>query len=410
MKNKRVYTESSHYCFRSVHAEKYYKFRSGQTLIVGIIFLAVVLILSSSLFSRVSSFVSFSSTSVVNEQATNLAEAGIEKALWQLNQTAGSYTGELNTALGTTGVFTVSIANKSSNIKTITSTGFVPNQTKPRSKRTLKVDAAIDNAQISFHYAVQVGTGGVIMNNNSVINGSLYSNKSGVSISGSNGSIITGDAYAAGSITTPNPTVLGTKHENETPAEMPEIDYQTWKDVATAGGTTTCTPTCNLATSNIGPGKYIGNLYITNGAIITLNGPVYVTGDVTVDNNGKVNLANSFGSNGTVFIADGTIAVSNNGGFNPNNSTPKGYILVVTTSTSASAITISNNGANAVFYALLGGATLSNNSQVTALVASSLTMGNNSTLNYDSGLASANFTSGPGASWLMKKGTYKFSQ
>ncbi len=385
------------------------KNRSGQTLIAAIVFLAVILILSSSLFTRVSGFMSFNSTSISNEQATYLAEAGIEKALWQLNLSAGAYTGETNTTLGTTGVFTISIANKNSNLKTITSTGFVPNSIKPKSKRTIKMDAAIDSAQISFHYAVQVGTGGVTMNNNSTINGSIYSNKTGTSISGSNGSIITGDAYAAGTITTPNPTVIGTKHENETPSVMPQIDYQDWKDVATAGGTTTCSPTCNLATSSIGPRKYVGNVNIINGEIITLNGPVYVTGNVLVDNNGKVNLANSSGSSGKVFIADGTVAVSNNGGFNPNSSNPKGYILVVTTSTSASAITISNNGANAVFHALLGNASLSNNAQVTALVAKTLTMGNNATLNYDSGLASATFTSGPGASWIMKKGTYKFS-
>jgi len=383
--------------------------KNGQILVIALVFLTVIAILSASLFTRTANFVSFGSRSIGKEQANSLAEAGLEKAFWQLNQTAGSYTGEANTTLGTVGTFTTTIQNKSGNLKTITATGYVPNATKPKSKRVIKVDVGIDNTIIAFNYAVQVGTGGVTMSNNSTVNGSVYSNKTGVSITGSNGARITGDAFAVGTITSPNPVVNGTKNQNQTPSVMPTLDYQEWKDAATAGGTTTCSPTCSIGTSSIGPRKYQGNLTVTNGAIITLNGPVYVTGNVIISNNGKVNLSNTFGSNGTIFVTDGTVLVSNNGGFNPNTANPKGYILVATTSTSASAMSVSNNGANATFYALEGDASLSNNASVTALVADSLTMGNNATLNYDSGLASSSFSSGPGGSWQPIKGTYKYS-
>lgn len=404
MKKRTVYTER----MRSVYPKR---MRRGQVLVVGIVFMSVVLILSASLFSRVSNFMGFSSTSIVSEQANNLAEAGIDHTLWQLNKTAGTYIPPATeTQVGTTGTFLVSVTNKSSNLKTITATGFVPNSANSKAKRTIKIDAAIDSQEIAFHYAVQVGTGGVSMSNNSTINGSVFSNKTGVSISGSNGSIINGDAWAAGTITSPNPIILGNKHENEAPSDFPSIDNQPFIDEATNGGTITCSPTCTLSTSDFGPKKYEGNVLITNGAIMNMLGHVYITGNLTVDNNAKVNLNNSFGSNGKAIVVNDTVTVSNNGVFNPTNASPKGYILVITNSTSVNAMSIANNGANAVFYALFGSAVMSNNSSVNALVAKQLTMGNNSTLNYDTGLASANFVNGPGASWLMKKGTYKFSQ
>ncbi len=389
---------------------------SGQIIIVGIIFLSVVLVLASSLFNRVSNFMNFSSSSIINEQANNLAEAGIEKAIWQLNQTAGSYTGEADTTLGATGTFTVTITNKNSSLKTITATGFVPSSTKPRAKRTIKVDATVDSTQISFHYAVQVGTGGINMQNSSIINGSVYTLGN---ITGSGSSIINGDAYAVGTISSPDPTILKPPpHPNQTnPPDMPTIDYQFWKDEATAGGVTNCGGTCTFSsgTPNLGPQKYIGNLTLQNTAAAVMNGPIYVTGNITVQNSASLKLNNSFGSNGSVLITDGKVSTQNSGSFLPtctnpptcSTPNPKGYILVVTTSTAIDAIKVQNSGVNAIFYALAGGADLVNTAQVTALIANRLEMENTATLNYDQGLANANFTSGPGASWIMKKGTYK---
>src|SRR3989344_1233623 len=131
--------------------------RSGQVMIIAIIFLAVVLILAASLFARVAGFLQFGSNSILREQATNLAEAGVDFAIWQLNLTAGSCPitecGPEKT-LGTTGSFIATVADKNASIKTITSTGYVPNSTTPRAKRTIKVDVVISAQTISFRYAV----------------------------------------------------------------------------------------------------------------------------------------------------------------------------------------------------------------------------------------------------------------
>src|SRR3989344_3905783 len=175
------------------------KFAQGQVMIITIVFLAVVLILAASLFSRVAGFLSFNSRSIMGEQAHELAEAGVDHALWQLNETAGSFTGQDDVAVGTTGTFTTEVENKSPSIKTITSTGYVPASSGSRAKRTIKVDAVVDSTTISFRYAVQVGTGGVEMENSATINGSVYSNGN---ISGENSSRINADDCAVGTIST----------------------------------------------------------------------------------------------------------------------------------------------------------------------------------------------------------------
>lgn len=383
------------------------KNKRGQVLIVAIIFLAVFIILSTGIFSRVTSFIIFGSNTSLKEQAVNVAEGGVDYAIWQLNQTVGSFTGANNVAIGTTGTVNITITTKNASLKTITSTAYIPNSTSPRAKRTIKVDTVIGTQTIAFNYAVQVGTGGVTMANSSTINGSVYSNGS---IAGTGPSSINGDAYAVGTISNP-PSVAGTYNPNSSPSTMPTVDYNFWKTAANINNDPiTCSPTCNInSNQNMGPRKYIGNLSIANGAVITVKGPIYVTGNFSIANLSQFNLDNSFGSTGTTLIVDGTVTVQNNGHFNPTNAIPKGYILVISTSTLNPAISIANNGASAIFYALDGGARMQNSAAVSALVAKSLTLLNSATLNYDSGLASGQFSSGPGGSWQIKKGTYHYT-
>lgn len=390
---------------------------SGQILVITIVFLAVILVLSASLFSKVTSFIRFGSNSVMHEQAVDLAEAAIDKTLWQLNQTGGTYTGETNTALGTTGTFTVTVTDKSPGIKTITATGNVQSGNSPAEKQTIQVDTSISSDIISFRYAIQVGTGGIVLGQSAQINGTVYSNApdgANKSIQGGQSSTITGDAWTVGTISTPNPIVQGTKYQNQSPSQMPTINYQEWKDAATTGGTIDCSLTPSLCTLSgqgvaaIGNKKYIGDLNIQQQKIVTITGPVYVTGNINLSQSAQLNLDQSFGSNGTVLITDGIVSIGQSAGINPTDANPKGYILVVTSSSDNSAVTISQSGANAIFYALEGGAQMGQSAHATAIIAKSLTLGQTVTLTYDQGLASANFSSGPGGSWAIRKGTYHF--
>jgi len=399
--------------------------KSGFVLLIGILVVTAIIILSASQFDRVANFVRQGSNKVIQQQAVNLAEAGVDYAIWQLNANAGNwYDSETEIAVGTTGTFFATATDASANIKNVVVTGYVPNSTSPRQKSTVKTQVVIDTETISFNYAVQVGTGGVQMDNNSTITGNVYSNKTGVSISGGNGSRITGSAFAVGTISSPDPTVTGTRHENQAASTMPTVNYQQWRDAAATGGTTQCSPTCTLSGSgNVGPKKYQGNLTFAASSTYSMKGPIYVTGDVILYNKAKLNLDSSFGSNGSVIIADGKIFVDNLAEINPTNSTPKGYILVISTSTAdtnqvncgvpdvnSNAICIDNNGVNAIFYALEGGATMDNNSGVASLLAKKLFLDNSATMAYQSGLASAQFTTGPGGSWVIRKGSYQYTK
>ena len=76
---------------------------------------------------------------VDSHKAFYLAEAGVEKAIFELTRN-GSYTGETNVALGD-GVYDVTVTSADSQ-KEIDAVGYVPNKTSPRSRREIKVSAA----------------------------------------------------------------------------------------------------------------------------------------------------------------------------------------------------------------------------------------------------------------------------
>lgn len=166
----------------------------GQVLLLALGFTAILLISIASLVSFVTLDNRSERLSVASAQALALSEAGIDEAVYQLNQN-GSYTGE-TTSLPT-GTFTTSIATINSNTKRVTSTGYVPNATNPIATRTVQATLSINTSVVSFNTGVQVGDGGLTMNNGSQIIGNVASNGP---ISGSgtitNTAIVSGPAAA----------------------------------------------------------------------------------------------------------------------------------------------------------------------------------------------------------------------
>lgn len=380
------------------------KKKPGQILIFGIVILATITILIAGLFGRLGGFLNFGYNQTAKEQAGHLAEAGIEKGLQQLNATAGTYTGEDKTQVGSIGSFSVSVTDKSPTVKVVKSTGFAKANDKAPIQQTVEVEVYLTNQNVAFSYAMQVGTGGMQMDNGSQVSGNVYSNKAcpGDSIYGDNGTI-TGNAYAVCTIDS-SIDVQGQSFINQPPSQMPEIDYEIWKNAAEQGGTTTCTPTCTLTAGNISSQKYEGNVIFANGSTYTLNGPVYVTGTVLFDNNSTLTLSDDFGTNSTVLISDNFVQVDNNAIIDPNSS-GKGFVIIVSTLKDAPAVQIDNNGVNTMFYALDGNASMLNNSGVKALVAKFVHLHNNAIVTYDSGLATTTISAGPGGSWTPIQGT-----
>ena len=135
------------------------KKESGQILIL--VFVALGVVLFTVLFVIAGSQVYFQNSRYVAqaESATNIAEAGLDKALASLNATAGSYSGEEETMMGD-GSYSVEVIPVSTSTKIIESTGYIPNKLSPKAKRKIKIQVS-KGIGTSFNYGVQVGDGGL---------------------------------------------------------------------------------------------------------------------------------------------------------------------------------------------------------------------------------------------------------
>jgi hypothetical protein len=168
---------------------------TGQMLLFAIIVVAILLVntlLITSGSLRLSQNSKFTLTQL---QALNLAEAGVDKALASLNTSAGSYTGQAETALGP-GSFEVTVTSPNTTTKTITSTGYIPNKTNYKTKKSVTINVSRGTG-LAFNYGVQVGDGGFQLGQNAVINGSVYS---GNNFTAGNNSLISGDVYISGGV------------------------------------------------------------------------------------------------------------------------------------------------------------------------------------------------------------------
>lgn len=368
--------------------------QNGQIIILTLIFLAIILLLSSVLLGLVGQNVQATRRALAKEQALFLAEAGIDRAVWQLNVTGGAYSGETDTVLAT-GVFDVGIVNISATVKEITATGYVPGKASPKAKTQIKVRASIDADILSFNYAVQIGDGGLNMQNGSRVNGSIYSNGM---IDGDTNARITGSAYSAGaggrifdkvqidadahahqidsniavggsaygntltsttvggsvfmyaisnctvggnaSYTTKASCTIGGSQTTPYPGEpdppalpFPISDQQlvNWKNEAAGGGTITGNYSLSGGeTVSLGPKKITGDLILANNSTLNLTGRLWVAGNIDISNGAIVRVDASYAGASEVVLNDGWIHIQNNGLFS-GSGTPGSYLLFANT-------------------------------------------------------------------------------
>jgi len=391
--------------------------------------------------------------------AVQLAEAGLQKALFCLNATEGTncggtfgldYAGETDIDLGSgTGTFTTTLAGTST-LKTVTAVGTTPSGV---SKTILaEVSAEPDSDNAAFGFALQSGTGGAHIDNLATIDGTIYSN--GDVICQSPAAIIDGDAYVAianGLIdectvnydahadrildatvvgdayydTDPTDiagsTVTGLKYPGSTtpvPEEMPEVDLAFWHESALDGGTLPG-PYSPADGSSLGPKKIEGDLIMDNNVDITITGPVWVEGNIITGNNCSFTLDSSFGRYSTAILADKPADTANYGKIDVSNGTgiygsgdSRSHLLFISTNTSVNtsspALGVANNAAGAVFLALNGMLKLANNAGAKSLSAHTLYVSNGATVNYvESDLAAASFSNSPGGVWRLGAGGWR---
>ncbi len=409
----------------------------GYILLLTLVFLGIFATVAVAYLNFVTASARSARYDIASSQALALAEAGVDEAIYQLDQDP-DYGGETDTALGG-GVFTVVISNANTSTKRITATGSVPSA----ATQTITVLADINSSLVSFHYGVQVGAGGVSMNNGSQIIGNLFSDGS---ISGSG--TITGDATVASG--TPSTslsgitvngtawahtlsnctvgkdayyqaisgcTVDGTSYPGSAdaqPAAMPISNAQisSWEATASAGGVT-AGPYTVSGSKTLGPQEIDGNLTVANGATLTLSGVVWVKGNITLANDSTLTVSPTTGNEGAILIADvpgsnateGTVMLANNITVSGNGS-PGSYPMILSTNSGSSAITLSNNSNGVILYASQGTVLVSNNGGANEITAYQLSLSNNATVTYLSGLQSSSFSNGPGGSWDIVPHTY----
>lgn len=164
---------------------------------MALIFLGIVAVLVSVTLKNTYSYTNVTSRRVNDQEAVRVAEAGIEKAVWCLNnpnnttdcpQSGGNFVGETSVSIGR-GSYTTSVS-ASGSTATVTSTSTVKG-TGGTSTKQLQAKLKTDNTYVSFNYGIQAGAGGVSMGNGNTISGNVYT--SGSIVAG-NGSSITGDA------------------------------------------------------------------------------------------------------------------------------------------------------------------------------------------------------------------------
>ena len=410
-----------------------------------VVILATMLVLLAGLVIVLSAgYISLSNIKAVRNniysvQAYYAAEAGIEDALLRLidpvmdDPNPGTYSLTVGEAEATFEEITPDISGS----YTIISKGDKSNRI-----RKVKTVLAITTTDISFHYGVQVGGGGMTMENNSEIYGNVFSNGSVVGKNGRGkikntikvateeseikGLIITEDAYAhncedcdiGGNFyysggaqvdcgDTISSSVQGTK---DLPIE--NIHINGWMDEAVAGGD----PLPGYTVENditLGPKKIEGDLIVKIGKTLTLTGTLWVTGIITIYNGATIKLHSNYGSTSGVMVAgcrpeqeepcaDGIIDVRNGAILLGSEEDDKSYIMLLTTNGSTDfndpAIHVKNTTEGAIFYASAGVIRLGN-VEIKEATGYALYLDNGAIVEYDSGLADAQFASGPGAGY-----------
>jgi len=431
----------------------------GYVLVLALIFLGIFFTVGSTYLSSVTTFARSARYDVASAQALSLAEAGIDKAAYQLNQNA-SYSGENNTALGS-GVFTITVSTIDSSTKLITATGFVPSSSSPLATKTIKVKIGVTNDVISFHYGVQAGQGGFNLQNSSKIIGNVFA---GGSVIGSGGNYIYGDVISSGAsglvygihatssvyahtignagtativdknayyVTKTNTTVTGTSYPNspdQATTSLPISDAQIadWEAQAVAGGTKNCAGgdyDISSGSVTLGPVKIPCNLHISNSATVTIQGHIWVAGNIIVENSAVIKMAPALGAENVAIIADNptdlingsTIAVKNTASFQ-NSGTAGSFIFLISQNKSAEtggsveAFSLANSASALVAYAAHGLIPIENSVSLKEVTAYKVVLKNSASVTYDTGLPNAVFESGPGGSWTFVPGTYVITQ
>lgn len=359
--------------------------------------------------------------SIAAAQAYYGAEGGIEDALLRLAK-GKKWSSPYTFPVGLASV-EVQISELFAGSRTITAKGNV-------NSRIRKVRAVyeLDTTEAEFFYGAQVGDGGLIMRNNSTVNGNIFSNGNvsgevnslvggtakvsgaghsitGATVSGDayvdmcKDSRITGTLYAITQSECTYGTFVRASPPDPVPLPIPQSDIDNWKLQAASGGTIG-TQTYSSGTWELGPVKIAGDLTVKNTAALIVKGVIWVTGNVTVANSAQVRLDGSYGSLSGQIISDGKITLQNDS-VSSGSGSRGSYLMYLSTAVLNPAIEVQNSAVVDIVYTSQGWIKIQNNASMRQVTGYGIEVANSATVTYEIGLQDAAFTSGPSAGWQV---------
>lgn len=191
--------------------------------------------------------------------------------------------------------------------------------------------------------------------------------------------------------------------ENPARAELPISDgiIQDWKNTAACGGCTVIAGNHTVSGSEtLGPAKINGNLDFAQNATLTITGTIWVTGTIDISKDATIKLDTGYGTLSGILMSDDTVNVKKESTFQ-GSGTPGSYILLMSTkdAPASTVMDVDKNSAGVIYYAGKGRINLQKDSGAKEITAYGIDIAKDSIITYDSGLANAQFSSGPGGGY-----------
>ena len=351
-------------------------------------------------------------------------ESGIEDVLLRLRKNMDlTTTSTLNT--GGASVIT-NISESIGGAITITAQGNFKNAT-----RKIATVYEISDEGTTFFYGAQIGEGGIIMENSSIIYGNIFS---GGSITGEPDTNITGTVKVAKTGNKIYATkigeavyvdicedseILGTLFSNSSinctassyeilgeeiesvPLPISQTQIDKWKSDALLGGTIDDFILSGKDIVNLGPKKIDGDVIIEDKAELIVNGTLWITGNFTVKNLSSVTLNKDiYHSLSGIIIVDGITSLQNLAEA-VGTGEPGSYLLILSTNNNNPSITIQNSFEADLLYAQNGWVEVKNLAFVREITGYGLRLSNLAEIKYEIGIQDPLFSSGPGGAWRV---------
>lgn len=253
-------------------------------------------------------------------------------------------------------------------------------------------------SDLDYYFKIYLG-GNTSVINNVIVGSGSSGNAHAHTVTNSN---IAGSLYCqTGS---GNNKACDTSLPDPTPEPFPisDANIAEWKAAAESGGVTNGNVIIDGTTSSIGPQKIIGNLTLSNNAVLNITGTLWVTGNIITSNGSIIKLSASYGTGSGVVVTDGYVNISNNATFAGSGQNGSYLMLVSDLScpggsgcNSDNAIDVSNNAGTVVLNAQKAGIHFSNNAGAKSAVAKKIELDNGAIITYENGLINVNFYNGP---------------